>query len=64
MRMKKFIEVLKNPAVTIFLWILAAACEAGIIVQAVKANKAPVIAAVIMLCIAVICLIIRYKGKE
>ncbi len=62
--MKKFIEVLKNPAVTIFLWILAAACEAGMSVQAVKANKAPVIAAVIMLCIAVICLIIRYKGKE
>ena len=62
--MKKFIEILKNPAVTIFLWLLAGACEAGIIVQAVKANKAPVIAAVIMLCIAAVCLIIRYKGKE
>lgn len=61
--MKKFIEVLKNPAVTIFLWILAAACEAGLCTQAVKFNKAPAVAAIIMLCIAGVCLILRYRKK-
>ena len=59
--MKKFIEVLKNPAMTIFMWLLAAACEAGLMVQAVKMAGAPAIACVVMLIIDAVLLLIRYK---
>ena len=59
--MKKFIEVLKNPVVTIFLWLLGAACEAGLAIQAVKALGAPAIACVVMLVISTALLLIRYK---
>ena len=59
--MKKFIEVLKNPAMTIFMWLLAAACEAGLMVQAVKMAGAPAIACAVMLIIDAVLLLIRYK---
>lgn len=59
--MKKFIEVLKNPVVTIFLWLLATASEVGICIQAVKMAGAPAIACVIMLIIGAVCLCLRYK---
>ena len=62
--MKKFLEVLKNPVMTIFLWLLGAASEIGLCIQAVKMAGAPAIACVIMLCLSVGCLILRYwKGK-
>lgn len=61
--MKKFLEVLKNPVMTIFLWLLAAACEVGICIQAVKAKGAPAIACVVMLVISAILLLIRYRKK-
>ena len=59
--MKKLIEVLKNPVMTIFMWILAAACEVGLCIQAVKACGAPAIACVIMLIIDAVFLLLRYK---
>lgn len=59
--MKKFLEVLKNPAITIFMWILGVACEAGLVLQAVKAVGAPAWACFIMLIIDAICLCLRYK---
>ena len=59
--MKKFIEVLKNPVMTIFLWLLGAASEIGLAIQAVKACGAPAIACVVMLIISTILLLIRYK---
>ena len=59
--MKKFIEVLKNPVMTIFLWLLGAASEIGLCIQAVKMAGAPAVACVVMLCISVILLLIRYK---
>ena len=59
--MKKFIEVLKNPVMTIFLWLLAAACEVGLCIQAVNAKGGVAVAAIVLLCLSVGCLIIRYK---
>lgn len=59
--MKKFIEVLKNPAMTIFMWILGVACEAGLVTQAVKAIGVPAWACFIMLMIDAACLCLRYR---
>lgn len=59
--MKKFIDVLKNPAITIFMWILGVACEAGLVIQAVKAVGTPAWACLIMLIIDAICLCLRYR---
>lgn len=59
--MKKFIEVLKNPAMTIFMWILGVACEAALILQAVKAKGAPAWACLIMLIIDAVLLALRYR---
>jgi hypothetical protein len=59
--MKKFLEVLRNPVMTIFLWLLGVACEAGLVLQAVKAKGAPAWACFIMLIIDAICLCLRYK---
>ena len=59
--MKKFLEVLKNPVMTIFLWLLGAASEIGLCIQAVKMAGAPAVACVVMLCISAVLLAIRYK---
>lgn len=59
--MKKFLEILRNPVVTIFLWILGAACEIGLAIQAVKACGAPAIACVVMLVVSAVLLLIRYR---
>ena len=59
--MKKFIEILKNPAMTIFMWILGAACELGLVVQAVKAAGAPAWACLVMLVIDAVLLALRYR---
>ena len=59
--MKKFIEVLKNPAVTIFLFLLGIASELGLCIQAVKAKGAPAWACLVMLIIDAVLLAIRYK---
>lgn len=59
--MKKFIEVLKNPAMTIFMWILGVACEAGLILQAIKAVGAPAWVCFIMLIIDAVLLALRYR---
>ena len=59
--MKKFIEMLKNPVMTIFLWLLGAASEIGLCIQAVKMAGAPAITCVVMLCISAVLLLLRYK---
>ena len=59
--MKKLKEFISNPVMTIFLWILGAACEAGLVIQAVKMAGAPAIACVVMLCISAVLLLLRYK---
>lgn len=59
--MKKFLEVLKNPAMTIFMWILGVACEAGLVVQAIKAIGAPAWACLVMLIIDSVLLALRYR---
>lgn len=43
------------------MWILGVACEAGLVIQAVKAVGAPAWACLIMLIIDAICLCLRYR---
>ena len=59
--MKKFIEVLKNPVMTIFLCLLEAACEVGLAIQAVKMAGALAIACAVMLVVSSVLLLLRYK---
>lgn len=61
--MKKFIEVLKNPAMTIFLWVLMGACYLSLWTNAVKTGDKPQICVMILLTLAGVCLFLRYKKK-
>lgn len=59
--MKKLIEVLKNPAMTIFMWIMAAACYLALWTNAVKHGDKAQIAVLILATIDAAALFIRYR---
>lgn len=58
MRLK---EILSNPAVTIFMWLLMAACVFATFTHAVKAGDAPQIAVVILMVIDAVFLFLKYR---
>lgn len=59
--MKKFIEILKNPVMTVFLWVLTGACYLSLWTNAVKLGSTPQIAVMILFTLAGACLFLRYK---
>ena len=61
--MKKLIEVLKNPAVTIFMWIMAAACYLATWTNAVKHGDKAQIAVLVLATLDAVALFLRYRKK-
>lgn len=59
--MKKLIEILKNPAMTIFIWLLAGACYLSLWTNAIKHGAAPQICVMVLFSLAGIALFLRYK---
>ena len=62
--MKKIIEVLKNPAMTILVWILTIACYLSLWTNAFKNGDKPQICDMILFTLAGIALFLRYKDKK
>ncbi len=62
--MKKIIEILKNPAMTIFIWLLAGACYLSLWTNAVKHGDAPQICVMVLFSLAGIALLLRYKDGK
>ncbi len=62
--MKKIIEILKNPAMTIFIWLLAGACYLSLWTNAVKHGDAPQICVMVLFSLAGIALFLRYKDGK
>ena len=61
--MKKIIEVLKNPVMTIFVWLLTGACYLSLWTNAVKHGDKPQIAVMALFTLAGVALFLRYKKK-
>ena len=59
--MKKIIEILKNPVMTVFLWILAGACYLSLWTNAIKMGNAPQIGVMVLFTLAGAGLFLRYK---
>ena len=59
--MKKFIEVLKNPAMTIFLWVLTGACYLSLWTNAIKHGDKPQVCVMVLLTLGIGALFLRYK---
>lgn len=59
--MKKIIEVLKNPAMTIFIWILTGACYVSLWTNAFKHGDKPQVCVMVLLTLGVGALFLRYK---
>lgn len=57
----KLKEILSNPAVTIFMWLLMAACVVVTFTHAVKVGDAPQMAVVILMIIDAIFLFLKYR---
>ncbi len=62
--MKKIIEILKNPAMTIFIWLLTGACYLSLWTNAVKHGDAPQICVMVLFSLAGIALFLRYKDGK
>lgn len=62
--MKKIIEVLKNPAMTILVWILTIACYLSLWTNAFKNGDKPQICVMILFTLAGIALFLRYKDSK
>ena len=62
--MKKIIEIIKNPAMTIFIWLLASACYLSLWTNAVKHGDKPQICVMVLFTIAGIALFLRYKDTN
>lgn len=62
--MKKIIEILKNPAITIFIWLLAGACYLSLWTNAIKHGDAPQICVMALFSLAGIALFLRYKDGK
>lgn len=59
--MKKIIEVLKNPAMTIFIWLLTGACYLALWTHSIKNGDAPQTCVMVLLTLGIGALFLRYK---
>ena len=59
--MKKIIEILKNPAMTIFIWILTGACYVSLWTNAFKHGDKPQVCVMVLLTLGIGALFLRYK---
>ena len=59
--MKKIIEVLKNPAMTIFIWLLTGACYVSLWTNAFKNGDKPQVCVMVLLTLGIGALFLRYK---
>ena len=59
--MKKIIDVLKNPVMTVFLWVLTGACYLALWTNAIKMGSTPQICVMVLLTLACSALFFRYK---
>ena len=59
--MKKIIEVLKNPAMTIFIWLLTGACYLSLWTNAFKHGDKPPVCVMVLLTLGIGALFLRYK---
>lgn len=59
--MKKIIEVLKNPAVTIFVWLIMGACYFALWTHSIKQGDIPQIGVMVLLTLSTGALFLRYK---
>ena len=59
--MKKLIEVLKNPVMTIFLWLMTGACYLSLWTNAIKMGSTPQICVMVLFTLAGAGLFLRYK---
>ena len=57
----KLKEIFSNPVVTIFMWLLMAACVLATFVHAAKAGDAPQMAVVILMVIDAVFLFLKYR---
>lgn len=59
--MKKIIEILKNPAMTIFIWLLTGACYVSLWTNAIRHSDKPQVCVMVLLTLGVGALFLRYK---
>lgn len=59
--MKKIIEILKNPAMTIFIWILTGACYVSLWTNAINHGDKPQVCVMVLLTLGIGALFLRYK---
>lgn len=59
--MKKIIEVLKNPAMTIFIWLLTGACYVSLWTNAIQHGDKPQVCVMVLFTLAIGALFLRYK---
>ena len=59
--MKKIIEILKNPAMTIFIWLLTGACYVSLWTNAIKHGDKPQVCVMVLLTLGIGALFLRYK---
>ena len=57
----KLKEILSNPVVTVFMWLLMAACMLATFTHAAKAGDAPQMAVVILMFADAIFLFLKYR---
>lgn len=57
----KLKEILSNPAVTIFMWLLMAACVLATFTHAAKAGDVPQIAVVILMVVDAVFMFLKYR---
>jgi len=62
--MKKIIEILKNPAMTVFIWLLAGACYLSLWTNAIKHGDKPQVCVMVLFTLAGIALFLRYKDTK
>lgn len=59
--MKKIIEILKNPAMTIFIWVLTIACYLSLWTNAVQHSDTAQICVMVLFTLAGVAMFFRYK---
>ena len=62
--MKKIIEVLKNPVMTVFVWLLTGACYLSLWTNAIKGGDKAQICVMVLFTLAIGALFLRYRGKK
>ena len=59
--MKKFIEILKNPVMTVFIWLLTIGCYFSLWTNAFRNGDKAQICVMVLLTLAGVCMFFRYK---